>query len=238
MASYGPFQHPSSMSCQSAQRVPGSHPARDSQNTHRSGAMLHAQCWQNRDSTLHSLPPRSMQSYPESRVIESSRSEATNHCPPFLLTLVAVRSDWDHHKSEANGFWRIPGRLSASPNWLELIERRPIIRPSKGFALVARVPPRHTTLFDVVRKFFAQHFHVPGHVDSSVLLSGPSTMEILTVLWCNQSPHHVLHRPTWNLELRSARLSFWLIGGSRRAWHAMGLRHFKTVRRQRIVPFP
>jgi hypothetical protein len=183
-------------------------------------------------------PPRSMQSYPESRVIESSRSEATNHCPPFLLTLVAVRSDWDHHKSEANGFWRIPGRLSASPNWLELIERRPIIRPSKGFVLVARVPPRHTTLFDVVRKFFAQHFHVPGHVDSSVLLSGPSTMEILTVLWCNQSPHHVLHRPTWNLELRSARLSFWLIGGSRRAWHAMGLRHFKTVRRQRIVPFP
>lgn len=76
-------------------------------------------------------------------------------------------------ESEANGFWRIPGRLSASPNWLALIERRPIIRSSKGLVLVARVPPRRNTLFDVVRKFFAQIFHVPGHVDSSMLLSGP-----------------------------------------------------------------
>jgi hypothetical protein len=69
---------------------------------------------------------------------------------------------------------------------------------------------------------------VPGHVDTSTLLSGPSIMDFLTVLRCDQSQLHVPHRPPWNLKLRSARLPSWLIG-LRRACYAIRLRHFKTA---------
>jgi len=97
-----------------------------------------------------------MQSYPDLRIIERSRSEATNHCCPSLLALPAVRSDWDHPKSEANGLGSIPGRLSASPNWLALTDCSPTIPAREGCVLVAR---RSTTTHHVVRRgsqFLAQ----------------------------------------------------------------------------------
>src|ERR1700709_1855733 len=104
-----------------------------SQNTHRSGAICMCDAGKTASNTL----PRSMQSYPASCTIEPSRSEATNHCSSFPVALVAVRSDWDHHESEANGFGGIPARLSASPNWLALIDCSPIIPSREGFVLVA-----------------------------------------------------------------------------------------------------
>jgi hypothetical protein len=132
----------------------------------------------------------------------------------------------------------IPARLSASPNWLGLIDCSPITPARGGFVLVARVPLRHNTLFDVVRKFLAQHLPVPGHVDSSILLSGPPAMEnsnglaVQPVTAACPTPSDLISQ----MEIDEAFLlaDYWYL---QRAGHAMGLRYFDSVRRQRIVPF-
>jgi hypothetical protein len=57
---------------------------------------------------VHAKLPRITQRHED---FQRSRSEATNHWPPFPLARGAVRSDWDHRKSEANGFLENPRTL-------------------------------------------------------------------------------------------------------------------------------
>ena len=182
-----------------------------------------------------------MQSYPDLRIIERSRSEATNHCCSDHLALPAERPDWNHQKSEANGLGSIPGRLSASPNWLALIDCSPMIPPREGFVLVAR---RSTTTHHVVRRgsqFLAQLL-------MCLVTSTARCTSVARLPWrtptasrCTQSQRRVPHRTNLlsRIEIGEAFLlaDYWYLAYLHRACHAMGLRHFDSVRRQRIVPF-
>jgi hypothetical protein len=77
-------------------------------NTHTHAALLHACTPALTSALVHAKLPRITQRHED---FQRSRSEATNHWPPFPLALGAVRSDWDHRKSEANGFLENPRTL-------------------------------------------------------------------------------------------------------------------------------
>jgi hypothetical protein len=127
--------------------------------------------------------------------------------------------------------------LSASPSWLDLIERTEIIRSIKGFALVARVPPGHTTLFDVVRKFL-HSISMPGHVDKHHASQWPVLYGVLNGLAVQPltapcpTPTHLTSR----IEIGA---SFLLADGRfRGAYQAIEKRHFQGSQTAKVVPFP
>jgi hypothetical protein len=153
-------------------------------------------CWPDTDNTLHCLGPspckatqdRALLTVPE---VKRRITAALLVGPPCgSLRLGPLK------KVRQTGRGSIPARLSASPNWLGLIDCSPITPAKEGFVLVARVPLRHNTLFDVVRKFLAQHLLclvTPTAASFSVVRLPWRTP---TVLQCNQSQRHVPHRPS------------------------------------------
>ena len=124
----------------------------------------HARCTPAR---LHSLRPWSMQSYPESRSVTKTSSvpevKRRITAPLFPWHSVRFAPTGTTAKVRQTASWRTPARLSASPNWLALIDCSQIIPSREAFVFVAR-PFHHDsatpTTHHVVRRgsqYFAQH---------------------------------------------------------------------------------